>query len=464
MDTAAEVILDLIGIGIGPFNLSLAALAKPVASINSLFFDRNPGFDWHRGMLLEGSRLQVPFFADLVTMVDPRSEFTFVNYLHVHDRLHRFCAMEDFKIFRAEYNRYCQWVSSRLDNLRFSSEVAAVERDGSMFVVSVRDLGSGEVRTYRARNIVMGVGTVPRMPVAAYSADHGGACLHSSDYLYRRAEILSNVEGSVVVIGGGQSAAEIFLDLLENRPGSQFQINWLSQSRAFSAMEYSRLGVEHFTPSYVDYFYALEARRKTETLAGQKHWYKGISIDTINQIYECLYRKSVDQDADVVIQANSRLFDVRRQEGMLRLGFEHTDLGTRFEVPARHAILATGYRYEFPAALASVRDLFRFDTQGRPCIEKDYALVPCAAMLGRIFVQNMEIHSHGASAPDLGVGAFRAATILNSIVEYDLYRVDKRKVFQTFGISDRYSTALPCGVQLAAQAIETMAAMALEPV
>ncbi|MEI2581273.1 SidA/IucD/PvdA family monooxygenase [Scytonema sp. PRP1] len=76
---------DLIGIGIGPSNLGLAALCEPVDQINALFLEQKPQFQWHPGLLLENSSLQVPFLADLVTMADPCSKFSFLNYLQTSD-------------------------------------------------------------------------------------------------------------------------------------------------------------------------------------------------------------------------------------------------------------------------------------------------------------------------------------------------------------------------------------------
>ena len=69
---------DLIGV-VGPYNLSLAALLDSVDNIEPLFFEQQTKFDWHPGMLIDGTDLQVPFLADLVTFADPRSRFTFLN-------------------------------------------------------------------------------------------------------------------------------------------------------------------------------------------------------------------------------------------------------------------------------------------------------------------------------------------------------------------------------------------------
>lgn len=73
--TPAGEILDVVGIGIGPFNLSLAALLAEAGYDRTVFLERKPYFSWHPGMLLEGTTLQVPFLADLVSLVAPTSRF-----------------------------------------------------------------------------------------------------------------------------------------------------------------------------------------------------------------------------------------------------------------------------------------------------------------------------------------------------------------------------------------------------
>ncbi len=48
--------LDFIGIGVGPFNLSIAALGSEVTGFNSKFFERKPHFSWHPGMMVPAWR------------------------------------------------------------------------------------------------------------------------------------------------------------------------------------------------------------------------------------------------------------------------------------------------------------------------------------------------------------------------------------------------------------------------
>ena len=104
----------MLGVGLGPFGLSLAALADGVEDLDAVFLDQRPAMSWHPGLLLEGAILQVPFLADLVTLVDPTSPWSYLAYLRAHGRLFRFYLAERFQVPRAEYDDYLRWVAESL--------------------------------------------------------------------------------------------------------------------------------------------------------------------------------------------------------------------------------------------------------------------------------------------------------------------------------------------------------------
>lgn len=54
-------VVDVIGIGIGPFNLGLAALSEEVNEINALFFERSEAFHWPWGCSLKGQHCKSHF-------------------------------------------------------------------------------------------------------------------------------------------------------------------------------------------------------------------------------------------------------------------------------------------------------------------------------------------------------------------------------------------------------------------
>jgi hypothetical protein len=50
-----------------------------------------------------------------------------------------------------------------------------------------------------------------------------------------------------------------------------------------------------------------------------------------------------------------------------------------------------------------------------------------------IFVQNVELQTHGFVTPDLGMGAYRNAQIINKVCGREVYLVEKKIAFQSFG-------------------------------
>ncbi|HWK30136.1 MAG TPA: SidA/IucD/PvdA family monooxygenase [Solirubrobacter sp.] len=401
---------DVIGVGIGPFNLSLAALLEGT-ELDAVFFDDKPEFAWHPGLMLPGAEIQVPFLADLVTLADPTSPHSFLNYLHAHERLYRFYFRERFQVLRAEYEAYCRWVAGRLGSTRFSHRVEAIEPcDGGW---TVRANGA----THRARNVVLGVGCVPWAPACAAGLPH------SADYLALREDALR--AASVAVIGSGQSAAEIFADLLEHASG---RIDWFTRSSGFLPMEYSKLGLEHFSPEYTAYFHALPEERRDALRAGQSLLYKGLSAETSERIYDQLYRRSAGgEEPDVRYAARCEL---RGVEGR-RLHLHQLDQDVAFTHEADLTILATGYE---PAPLPIDRSLLALDASGRPVVELDYRLRLADGSPSTLFVQNAELHTHGVGTPDLGLGAHRSAVIANALCGREVYPVRSRNVFQSFGV------------------------------
>ena len=94
--------LDFLAIGLGPFNLSLACLADPIRDLRGVFLERSEDFDWHPGMLIDDTTLQNPFLADLVSLADPQSKFSFLNYCKQEGKLYAYYIRERFYLSRAE--------------------------------------------------------------------------------------------------------------------------------------------------------------------------------------------------------------------------------------------------------------------------------------------------------------------------------------------------------------------------
>ncbi|MFD6414519.1 SidA/IucD/PvdA family monooxygenase, partial [Nocardia asteroides] len=107
--------------------------------------------------------------------------------------------------------------------------------------------------TYRARRLVLGTGTPPHIPDACRGL--AGDFLHNSQYVQRRAELVK--KESITLVGSGQSAAEIYQDLLSEIDVHGYRLNWVTRSPRFFPLEYTKLTLEMTSPEYVDYYHAL---------------------------------------------------------------------------------------------------------------------------------------------------------------------------------------------------------------
>lgn len=444
MTESPTPVYDLVGVGIGPFNLSLAALAHGAPDLRTLFLDAKPAFSWHPGLLMEGTTLQVPFLADLVTMVDPTSPWSYLNYLRHHDRMFPFFFSERFHIPRREYDAYCRWVSDALPSCQFDAHVEQLGWDEAddVFVVTHRAATDGTVTRVRARQIVLGVGTNPVVPEAlrpllARSA-LAGRVLHSADYRTHRARLAACDD--VTVIGAGQSGAEVALDLLRQQDGDGAggpYVRWLARTNAFAPMEYSKIGLEHFTPDYIRYFRALPEARREQLVAEQWQLYKGVSEETLAALHDELYERTIGgTEPRAALHPGVAIVAAEVTDEQLLLTCRHTQQDALFEIRTSAIVSATGYAASRPAFLDGpdgLGTLVDWDDKGRYRIDGDYRVTLDPRISGRLYVQNAELHTHGVGAPDLTLGAWRAATILNAVAGRTVLRVPQRAAWTTFG-------------------------------
>ncbi|MFJ9814485.1 lysine N(6)-hydroxylase/L-ornithine N(5)-oxygenase family protein [Streptomyces sp. NPDC101151] len=413
---------DFVGIGLGPFNLGLACLTEPIAELDGVFLDSKPDFEWHAGMFLEGAHLQTPFMSDLVTLADPTSPYSFLSYLKEKGRLYSFYIRENFYPLRVEYDDYCRWAANKLSNVRFSTTVTEVTYEDDRYVVHTH---TGE--TFRARHLVLGTGTPPHIPDSCQGL--GGDFVHNSRYLQHRAELQR--KKSITLVGSGQSAAEIYYDLLSEIDVHGYQLNWVTRSPRFFPLEYTKLTLEMTSPEYIDYFHALPEATRYRLTAQQKGLFKGIDGDLINEIFDLLYQKNLGGPVPTRLLTNSALTAARHENGTYTLGLRQEEQGRDYELTSEGLVLATGYRYCEPEFLKPVRDRLRYDSQGNFDLARNYAI----DTTGRgVFLQNAGVHTHSITSPDLGMGAYRNAYIIRELLGTEYYPVEKTIAFQEFAV------------------------------
>lgn len=467
--TGSRRVHDVVGIGIGPFNLGLACLTEPLDDLDAVFLDQDDGFAWHHGMMLDDATIQVPFLADLVTMADPTSPFSFLAWLKETGRLYPFYIREDFHPLRTEYDAYCRWAADRLDTLRWGRRVVAVEHDEDADLFTVHAETPAGPERYVARHVVLGIGTEPAVPEALRDLD--GPVVHSAGYLPARDALRS--ADSIAVIGSGQSAAEVYRDLLEGIRDGGYRLAWITRSPRFFPMEDTKLTLEMTSPEYTDHFHALPTAVRDRLGREQRGLYKGISADLVDEVYDTLYRISARGPVPTTLRTDTSVVAAEwlPERDRFRLTLRHAQLGTEAEHEVARLVLATGYRPRTPDFLAPVEHLVARDDRGRFAVARDLHVDTIG---GRIWVQNAEEHTHGLTAPDLGMGAWRNASIIRSVTGRSVYGLEERIAFQEFGLPggrpapDRVAGSEPdvaagLGDDAAASAAPASAAVAAEP-
>ncbi|MEP5338139.1 MAG: SidA/IucD/PvdA family monooxygenase [Algibacter sp.] len=421
-------IIDYIGVGLGPFNIGLAALSEKT-KLESLFFDQRDAFNWHPGMLLSDAHLQVPFMADFVSLADPTSPYSFLNYLRENNRIYKFYIRENFYILRKEYNKYCIWVLKKLKNCKFSHRVEQIDKVDDYYKVIVQNTITKDVETYYARHIVIGIGSVPWVPNFVKKLNKE-QYIHTGSYLFHKSEIVK--QKKISIVGGGQSAAEIFMDLLTVQEEYDFELEWYTRSERFSPLEYSKLTLEMTSPEYVDYFHQLPKSKRDRLNQDHKLLYKGINFELINAIYDVLYEKSVDNDLDnVTIKACTELENVEEtMSGNLELSLKQVQTNESYTNETSFVIMATGYKATIPSFIKPLTEFISWDTSDKYKADRNYSI----DVNKRIFVQNAEQNTHGFVTPDLGMAAYRNSIILNQILGDEFYKIDTRIAFQEFGV------------------------------
>jgi L-ornithine N5-oxygenase len=230
---------DLLCVGFGPASLAIGIAlndamdpglgARPTNFKPKVtFLEKQNQFAWHSGMLVPGSRMQISFVKDLATMRDPRSSFTFLNYLHHKNRLIHFTNLGTFLPARVEFEDYMRWCAKRFDNVvNYGEEVVEVvpgQTDArgvvDYFTVVSRNTGTGEITSRNARKVVIAIGGKAKMP-PGFPQDP--RIMHSSKYCTTLPQMLNNdmAPYNIAVVGSGQSAAEIYHDLHRRYPNSR---------------------------------------------------------------------------------------------------------------------------------------------------------------------------------------------------------------------------------------------------
>lgn len=418
-------VYDVIGVGFGPSNLALAIAIEEhntrfgnVEPISARFFERQPAFGWHRGMLIDDATMQVCFLKDLVTLRNPVSEFGFVSYLHSKNRLLDFINHKSLFPLRVEFHDYLEWAAAKVKDLvSYGIDITTVQpvtRDGVVvgFDVVAGSTALGQT-VHRTRNLVFAMGLEPTLPAAARLSPR----IWHTGQLLPGIERLAGTEPSrFVVVGAGQSAAEATAFLHRSFPKSE--VCAVFSRYGYSPADDSSFANRIFDPAAVDEFYMAPPAVKRAMLDYHRNTnYSVVDHDLIKDLYALEYRESLLGEQRLRLFKVSRLTEVIESDEGVRVTVESMTTGDKTVLDADVVVYGTGYRAADPARLLG--DLVRhcrYDAQGQLDVERDYRVATVRDLEGGIYLQGGTEHTHGISSSLLSNTAVRAGEILDSIV------------------------------------------------
>ncbi|MFC8781520.1 lysine N(6)-hydroxylase/L-ornithine N(5)-oxygenase family protein [Streptomyces nigra] len=418
---------DVIGIGFGPSNVAMAiALSEHNAGpggqpLRAHFFEQQPRFGWHRGMLIDDATMQVSFLKDLVTLRNPASDYSFLCYLKSRGRLIDFINHKSLFPLRIEFHDYFEWAAARVDDLvSYGHEVVGVMpvlRDGVVEHLDVTVRSAQGLAVHRARNLVLGTGLRPLMPDGVERSDR---LWHTSELLGRVAAWEGPPPGRVVVVGAGQSAAENVAYLHRRFPDAE--ICAVFSRYGYSPADDSGFANRIFDPEAVDAFYTApeSVKRRLMDYHGNTN-YSVVDIDLIDDLYRQMYREKVLGTERLRFLNVSRLTDVKETEDD-RVSATVTSLvtGEETRLDADVVVFATGYGPADPVGLlGEVADRCLRDDEGRVRVERDYRVATDDSLRCGIYLQGGTEHTHGITSSLLSNTAVRVGEILDSLLDRD---------------------------------------------
>ncbi|MFF9350142.1 lysine N(6)-hydroxylase/L-ornithine N(5)-oxygenase family protein [Streptomyces sp. NPDC014734] len=420
----APPVHDLIGIGFGPSNVAMAiALGEHNArvdgreSLSAHFFEQQPRFGWHRGMLIDDATMQVSFLKDLVTLRNPASEFSFLCYLQSRDRLIDFINHKNLFPLRVEFHDYFEWAAAKVDDqVSYGHEVVSVTpvvHDGAVDHLDVTVRSEEGLRVHRARNLVIGTGLRPLVPEGV---ERGERVWHNSDLL-RKVEALEGASPSrFVVVGAGQSAAESVAYL--HRCFPRAEVCAVFSRYGYSPADDSSFANRIFDPGAVDDYFAAPDGVKDRLMAYHGNTnYSVVDIDLIDDLYRQMYREKVLGTERLRFLNVSRVAGVEETPDGVRATVESLVTGEETLLDSDVVVFATGYSPADPVGLlGEVADRCLRDDEGRLRVERDYRIATDPGLRCGIYLQGGTEHTHGITTSLLSNTAIRVGEILDSLL------------------------------------------------
>ncbi|WP_019926627.1 SidA/IucD/PvdA family monooxygenase [Nocardia sp. BMG111209] len=418
-------IYDLIGIGFGPANIALAIALEEDADpeLRAVFLEKSPAPQWQENMLLGGSDIQHHPVRDLVSLRNPRSRYSFINYLHENRRLIEHLNLPTPFPLRTEYADYVSWVRNTLTTeVRYGTAVLDIAFDPVADLYTITTTSGEELL---AQQISLGPGRSPLIPDQfAELLDTRRRVVHLTDYLPAVRSFDPLADGRIGIVGGSQSAVELALDLRHRLPSVRVDI--LTRSWSLRAKDHSPFSEEVYTPGFTDYYHGSSkaARRRLDRFTRPTN-YSAADLDVLERLYVDLYEDKLSNRIRTRIYGDTEIIAARRANDTVALAIRNTTTGHHEELVFDRIILATGFRdmggtadneHHHPL-LDGVHRQLRADTDGDLIVDRDYGVRPITGT-APIYLNGLCESTHGiGDSGSFSLLSLRAEVIARSIID-----------------------------------------------
>jgi L-ornithine N5-monooxygenase len=409
--------VDALAIGFGPSNIALAIANEEAGHPLTLsFVEQASGPGWQREMLLGGSDIQNNPLRDLVTPRNPKSHYTFVNYLSCSGRLFEFLNLGLPYPLRKDYACYVEWVARFFDSVVSYGTTATrigVDESENCWIV---ETNHGAVY---ARALILGTGRSRNIPGAAKEAI-GPRVFHLNEYLSRIAK-LDPQPSRIAVLGASQSAVEINLDLLRRFP--ECDVHAIHRSFSFRQKDTSPFSDYVYFPKFIDYYCSAGETGRASLQAQLRGTnYSAADKDVLQQLIVAMYEARLDGKTRMHIHNNTVIEKVVASANEVRLCLRERFLNEARVLNVDALVLATGFldlgngegKEPYPPILSDVAPWLARRADGALDVLRDYR-VENEFGLG-LYLNGLCESSHGlGDAGSFSLLSMRSSEILASL-------------------------------------------------
>lgn len=417
-----DSVLDVVGVGFGPSNLGLAIAIEeynevqpPQRRISAEFIEAKPEFGWHTGMLIPGTTMQISFLKDLASQRNVQSRYTFLSYVTERGRLNDFINHQTFFPTRLEFHDYLEWAADQVAaTVHYNSRAIAVRDEGDCLAIDVERAGDLARKTVQARTVVLAGGLQAQLPPGVTETARQ---FHNHELLSKIANVPSTNHNRFVVVGAGQSAAEVTDYLHVNYPDAE--VHGVFAKYGYSPADDSPYANRVFDPAAVDDFYAAESTVRQRLIDYHRATnYSCVDLPLIEELYTREYAERVAGKRRLFFRGASGVQSAVEHGTGVRVSIEHHPTRTVEVLDCDAVVYATGF---VPMPLPDMLgDLYEIGERGadRPELTRDYRLRVSREISGAIYLQGGTEHTHGLSSSLLSNIAVRSGEIVDSIAQH----------------------------------------------